>query len=211
MNYKNKSKQLCAATLGLIFCGMIFGAGAANEDIAGYAARLNVEYERPPGVDYSAYDTLIINELDVSETRILPPPWAEGTPFKWDVSDKNVEALQKEFQAAMAEQISGNGGYDIVTEPGPGVIELTVRIVSFMPYAERKEKVITKGSGEMRISAELRDGGNGQLLAIYEGPQEVGQEYDENTDFARQENLKMLFASWGARVRISMDEDHDRN
>jgi len=92
-----------------------------------------------------------------------------------------------------------------------GSLELTVRIVSFMPYAQREDKVITKGSGEMRISATLRDGQDGQLLAIYEGPQEVGSDYNENTDFTREKNLKKLFDSWGRRVRLALDEDHGKN
>jgi len=36
----------------------------------------------------------------------------------------------------MREQISGNGGCDIVTARGPEALEMTVTIVSFMPYAE---------------------------------------------------------------------------
>lgn len=185
---------------------LVCGAAVAQDDVAEFAAPLNVQYERP-GVDFAKYDKLIINDLDVDNTKIVPPPWADRETFRWNISARNVGALQKEFHASMYDQISANGGYDIVTEPADGVMELTVTIVSFMPYAERKEKVVTKGSGEMKISAEVRDAKTGELLAIYEGPQEVGKEYDENTDFARAQNLKKLFDSWGRRVRIAMDED----
>lgn len=208
MSFNNKSKPQTAVVFVLSCFGMI--SGALAEDIAKFAAPLNVQYERPPGVDFSQYDKLIVNDLDVSNTKIVPPPWTEGQTFKWKVSERNIGALQNEFHQSMRDQISGNGGYEIVTDPAEGVIELTVTIVSFMPYAERKEKVVTKGSGEMRISAELREAESGMLLAIYEGPQEVGKEYNENTDFARGENLRKLFDSWGARVRIAMDEDHGR-
>ena len=209
MGFNNKTKRVLAVILGLIGAGQL--AGASAEDIAKFAAPLSVEYERPPGVDYSQYDKLIINDLDISDTKILPPPWAADKPFKWKVSDRNVAALQKEFHASMVDQVSGNNGYDIVAEPEEGAIEMTLTIISFMPYAERKEKVVTKGSGEMHISVEVRDALSGQLLAIYEGTQEVGKDYNENTDFSRQENLKKLFDSWGARLRIALDEDHGRN
>ena len=201
---KNNSKRILAAMLGLAFAGTMV---AVADDVAEFAAPLRVEYERPPGVDFSAYDKLIINDLDVTETKIVPPPWTEGQTFKWNISERNVGALLSEFQESMEEQISGNDGYPIVTEHVEGSLELTVRIVSFMPYAERKEDAITKGSGEMQISAVLRDGQTGQLLAIYEGPQEVGSEYNENTDFTRAKNLKKLFDSWGRRVRLALDED----
>jgi membrane peptidoglycan carboxypeptidase len=198
---------MAVAVLGV--GGMVTGAFA--DELAEFAAPLKVEYERPPGVDFSQYDRLIINDLDVNDTKIVPPPWTEGQTFKWDISERNVGALQQEFLESMEDQISGNGGYPIVTEHEEGSLELTVRIISFMPYAERKEKVITKGSGEMRISAVLRDGQTGQLLAIYEGPQEVGSEYNENTDFTRGKNLKKLFDSWGRRVRLALDEDHGKS
>ncbi|MGI9342585.1 MAG: DUF3313 family protein [Gammaproteobacteria bacterium] len=212
MTGKNTSHWRQAAMAGLAFAAMSLAIAedAAAEEIADFAAPLNAEYERP-GVDYASYDKLIINDLDVDETKILPPPWTEGKAFKWKVSERNIGALQKEFHESMREQISGNGGYPVVTESDDGVMELTLKIVSFMPYAERKEKVTTKGSGEMHISVEVRDAQSGTLLAIYEGPQEVGKEYNENTDFARQQNLKLLFDSWGARVRNAMDEDHGKS
>ncbi len=205
MNNKKGSKRTLTALLGLSCCGMV-AALSAQDDISDFAAPLNVQYERP-GVDYSQYDKLIINDIDVDNTKIIPPPWTEGQTFRWEISERNVGALQKEFHESMRDQISGNGGYDIVNQPGEGVMELTLTIVSFMPYAERKEKVITKGSGEMQINVEVRDAKTGVLLSIYEGPQEVGKEYNENTDFSRQQNLKMLFDSWGRRVRLAMDED----
>jgi len=212
MTAKNTSRWRQAVVVGLAFAATTFAIAedVAAEEIAEFAAPLNAEYERP-GVDYATYDKLIINDLDVDDTKILPPPWTEDKSFKWTISERNIGALQKEFHDSMREQISGNGGYTVVTDPDDGVMELTLTIVSFMPYAERKEKVITKGSGEMHISVQVRDAESGMLLAIYEGPQEVGKEYNENTDFARQQNLKLLFDSWGARVRNAMDEDHGKS
>jgi len=206
---KNNSQRILATVFALA-AGCWATSGVAD-DLAEFAAPLKVEYERPPGVDFSQYDKLIVNDLDVSETKIVPPPWTEGETFKWNISERNVGALQSEFHESMENQISGDDGYPIVAEHEEGSLELTVRIVSFMPYAQREDKVITKGSGEMRISAVLRDGQDGQLLAIYEGPQEVGSDYNENTDFTREKNLKKLFDSWGRRVRLALDEDHGKN
>jgi hypothetical protein len=201
----NKSMRAVVATLGLLSSAFLTAA-SAEEDTADFAAPLHAEYERP-GVDWSKYDKLIINDLDVSRTKIVPPPWKDQKAFRWEVSEKNVAALQEEYHKSMEEQISGDDGFEIVTEPGDGVIDLTLEILSFMPYADRDEKVLTKGSGEMHINVMVRDARTGQLLAIMEGPQEVGNNYDENTDFSRRTNVKMLFDSWGARVRIAMDRD----
>jgi len=97
--------------------------------MATFAVPLIVQHERP-GVDYADYYTLIISDLDVDNTKIVPPPWMRGQTFTWPVSAANVATLQKEFQTWMREQISGNGGYEIVTAPGPGALEFTVTISS---------------------------------------------------------------------------------
>jgi hypothetical protein len=207
MKSKKKSGHGLAVLAGIFVSCLSINAPA--DELADFAKPLNVEYERP-GTDYARYSRLRIKDLDLSDTKIVPPPWLTEKAFKWDVPEESGDRLRQEFMDSMKEQIGGNGGYEIVTEPGEGVMELYVRIVSFMPYAERKDKVTTKGSGEMRIHAETRDAQTGELLGIYEGPQEVGKNYQPNTDFTREKNLKTLFDSWGRRIRIAMDEDHGR-
>lgn len=204
MAAKNGTSVFIAMLAGITLVCTLPGVNAEE------ARPLKVEYERP-GTDYSQYGSLLINDLDVSNTKIVPPPWKTDKPFKWNVTDKNVEALQAAFHEAMRDNISANDGYPIVAGPGPGILEISVKIVSFMPYAERDENVTTRGSGEMRIQAELRDSQTEELLAIYEGPQEVGRNYKANSDFSRLENLRGLFSLWGRRIRQFMDEHPVRN
>jgi hypothetical protein len=199
----NKTIRVVALLVGVAIAFVMVGLHAQQGDQ--FAKPMKVDYKNP-GINFSQYDSLLINDLDVSNTKIVPPPWKADKPFKWEVSAKNVTALQAAFRESMHDQISANGGYPIVTEPGSGVMEISVRIVSFMPYADRKEEVTTRGSGEMRIHVETRDAQSEELIAIYEGPQEVGQDYGPNSDFARQENLKALFDFWGQRIRIAMDK-----
>lgn len=202
----NNNKTRVIAMVACIVAGIAMTGIHAQE----LARPLKVEYERP-GNDYAQFHSLRINDLDVSNTKIVPPPWKADKPFKWQVSDRNIGALQAAFHESMRDQVSANDGYPIVAEPGPGVMEISVRIVSFMPYAERKEKVTTRGSGEMRIHVEVRDAQSDELLAMHEGPQEVGREYRTNSDFTRHENLKALFDFWGRRIRVAMDKAHGRN
>ncbi len=208
MNLNNKMTRIIAVLLGIVAVSVMTGIHA--DEATDYTKPLRVEYQRP-GFDFSNYRSLLINELDVSHTKILSPPWKADKPFTWKVPDESLEALQAAFRESMHDQISENDGYPIVVEPDPGVMEVSVRIVSFMPYADRKEKVTTRGSGEMVIHVELRDAQNEELLGIYEGPQEVGQSYQPNSDFSRQKNLKALFDSWGRRLRQLLDGDYVRN
>jgi len=197
------------STLAGIAISCLIGVVHADE-LADFSAPLNVEYQRPNS-DFSQFDRLLIDDLDLSDTLIVPPPWLAEKAFKWKTSEKNAAHLNEEFLASMKDQISGDNGYEIVAEPGPGVLLLSVNIVSFMPYAEQKDKkAVTKGSGEMTIHVETRDSQTGELLGIYEGPQEVGKDYQKNTDFTKQQNVKMLFDSWGRRVRLALDRDHGK-
>jgi len=201
----HKTQYFDSLALAVGLMSGILAISIHADEIAEFSAPLNVEYERP-GTDYSQYTRLLVRDLDLSEAKILPPPWLADKPFRWEVSEKNAKRLQEAFMASMREQISGNGGHALVSEPGDGVLELYVKVVSFMPYAEQKDKVVTRGSGEMIIHAETRDAQTGELLAIYEGPQEVGRDYQKNTDFTRKENVGKLFDAWGRRIRIAMDQ-----
>lgn len=206
LNIRHPGTLSFAASL-VISC--LIGAVSADE-LANFSAPLNVEYQHPD-IDLSQFDKLLIKDLDLSETLIVPPPWLAEKAFDWEVSEENAAHLNAEFLASMTDQIHGNEGYELVSEPGPGVLLLSVKVVSFMPYAERKDKkAVTKGSGEMNIHAETRDSQTGELLGIYEGPQEVGKDYQKNTDFTKQQNVKMLFDSWGRRVRLALDKDHGK-
>jgi len=150
---KIKSTGVIVMLVGIVVSSAMTDVNA--QEGADAVKPLNVEYKRP-GTDYTQYHALLINDLDVSNTKIVPPPWKADKPFKWEVSEKNAEALQAAFSRSMRDQITANGGYPIVTEPGPGILEIDLRIVSFMPYADRDEKVTTRGSGEMRIHVEVR-------------------------------------------------------
>lgn len=108
----------------------------------------------------------------------------------------------------MTEEISGNNGFPVVDQPGEGVLILDIEIIYLMPYAERGEKVTTRGFGEMLVQAQLRDGMTGELLAVYEGKQDVGSEYQPNTRLNNENRLRDLFQYWGKRVRGLMDRAH---
>ena len=78
-------------------------------------------------------------------------------------------------------------------------------LLTLTPYASTDEKVMTKGSGEITVQVQLKDGNNGALLGIYEGIQPVGKEYQEHTLLTADNNLKVLFSIWGRQARKILD------
>jgi hypothetical protein len=151
----------------------------------------------------------MIDTLGVADARVIPPPWVEGkdrNPKKWQLNSKDIQWLKDNYRAAMKEQIEAVGGYAVVSEPRPEALIVDVKIVSLTPYAQRDEDVITKGTGELTIQAELRDSMTRELLAIYEGDQDVGSEYQQNARINKEHNVNALFAAWGEKLRRMMDE-----
>lgn len=119
--------------------------------------------------DLSDFSKVILRDLVTQGAQIIPPVWVQGDerdPHKWTLSKKNVRLLQEGFQAAIKEELEGNDGYPVVTEESEGVLEIRVGLISLTPYARRGEKVITKGTGEIRIQVTLRNAMTGVLLAI---------------------------------------------
>jgi hypothetical protein len=163
--------------------------------------------------DLSDYSKVILRDLVTQGAQIIPPVWVQGDerdPHKWALSKKNVRLLQEGFQAAIKEELEGNDGYPVVTDESDGVLEIRVGLISLTPYARRGEKVITKGSGEIRIQVTLRNAMTGVLLAIYEGDQQVGDQYQENTDLASRKDAQALFVVWGQKIRKALDDAHGK-
>ena len=162
-----------------------------------------------PGMDYGKYNKFLIRPLQISDTRIIPPPWAEGAaakPRAWDISDKNEAFLMEQYHSAMKKQLEQIGGYALVTEPEDGTLAVEVEIISLTPWANRDEQVITKGSGEMTFRAEIRDAMTREILVIYEGDTPVGEDYQENTEFTVKQNVDELFETWGEFLRLALEK-----
>ena len=51
----------------------------------------------------------------------------------------------------------------------------------------------------------------GVLLAIYEGDQQVGDQYQENTDLASRKDAQALFVVWGQKIRKALDDAHGKS
>jgi hypothetical protein len=191
-----------------LFSALLVGTALMLPFQTVYAQSPNIVVESvQTDVDYGKYDSFLIKPLDISDVRLIPPPWAEGKagkPRDWKISTKNAAFLQSQYQSAMHKELSG--GYKLAAEADANVLEFEVEIISLTPYASPKDKVITKGSGEMTLRAEVRDSMTGDLLVLFEGDTVVGEGYQEHTEFTVDQNLEALFSAWGAYLRDALTE-----
>lgn len=191
----------------------LVAAGLFSQAVTASDIIIEASYVRPTA-NFSSYDKFLIRPLDISDARVIPPPWVEGEAGKqhpWKISEKNARFFQQKYYDAMRKQLEELGGYTLVTEPNANAIEVEIEIISLTPYAKPKDKVITKGSGEMTIRANIRDSLTGNLLVIYEGDTQVGQDYQEFTEYTIDQNLQGLFSSWGEYLRLALDKEKGKH
>lgn len=179
-----------------LFASLLVAAGSwAQAD-----ENLSVAYAKP-GVDLHQYQQFMLSPLDLSETRLVPPPWVEDPdPREWDLTPGNREFLVSTFATAVREGIESDGRFKIVDERSPGTLQVQVRLVSLTPWASRDEQVTTLGSGMLVFEAHIRDAQTAELLAVFKGTQQVGQEYQENSDLNKAKGVKEHFTNWGRNI-----------
>jgi len=159
-------------------------------------------------LDLGKYTKVLVADLKVGYARVIAPPWYDDEDKgarKWQLTAKDVKFLRQSYREAMIEALEANDGYPVVEEGGTDVIIIDIEIVTLMPYARKGENVQVRGFGELVAQATIRDGATGELIAIFEGSQNVGSEYQQNTRLNAENDLRNLFDVWGARVRAVLD------
>jgi len=199
---KPKALRKVVAVAALMAAGGAFGQSET---------RLAPAYSKP-GVNVGSYQQFLLLPLDVSETRIVPPPWVENAdPHEWELTRKNRETLASSYASAVRTGIESEGRFKVVTEPTPGTLGVEVRLVSLTPWASRAEAdAQTLGSGTMTFEAHVRDAPTGELLFIFQGTQQVGQDYQENTAFNKAAGLTDHFTNWGRNISRRLAEVQGR-
>lgn len=202
MSMPNKALRALVAAAAVLTA---VGAFAQSE------TRLSPAYSKP-GVDLRSYQQFLLLPLAVSQTRIVPPPWVENAnPREWDLTRQNRTTLATTYASAVRAGIESEGKFRVVSEPTPGTLEIEMRLVSLTPWASREEtNAQTLGSGTMTFEAHVRDAPTGELLFVFQGTQQVGQDYQENTAYNKVAGLTDHFTNWGRNISRRLAEVQGR-
>ncbi len=167
-----------------------------------------------PGLDLSKYSKVLVKPLNIDNIEVLKPAWEQADPEVWTFEHGTGEAVQKLFMDAMHNELEVIGGYPLVSSSGDDVLRLEVEVLSITPYTkpgaqsgDEGYEVETLGSGELVISAEIRDSRTRELLVLVEGERAIGNEYKKLNRKNHIENLSNLFAGWGAKIREALNKD----
>lgn len=170
-----------------------------------------------PDVDLSVYNRVMVQPLNMDNIEILKPVWEQDNDEEWSFNPENRGQIQEWFLDAMQKELEVEGGYALVGTPAEDVIRIEVELLSVTPYVkpgtpanDGKYKISTLGSGDVVISAEFRDSKTRELLILVEGERTIGDEYKKVTPENNIANVKGLFAKWGKRIRMALDEAHGK-
>jgi hypothetical protein len=154
-----------------------------------------------PGVNFKQYKQFSIKPLNLDDTRVIPPPWVEKpNPKDWLMSKENQDFLRETFASAVREGVESDGKFKVVREHTPGTLSVDVHLLSLTPWASRDEKVETLGSGTLTFEAHVRDAATAELLAVFQGTQQVGKDYQANTPANKMTDIKAHFTDWGRNI-----------
>lgn len=196
----NQPRMLSKFAVVALLTTAAIGAWAQSETMLAPA------YSKP-GVSFSQYQQVLLLPLNLSDTRLVPPPWVENPdPRDWTLTKRNRDFLTSAFASAVREGIEAGGQFRVVTEPTPGTLQIEVHLISLTPWAARNERAETLGSGTLTFEAHVRDARTAELLQVYQGTQQVGQDYQENTAFNKASGLTDHFTNWGRNVSRRLAE-----
>ncbi|MEM1412519.1 MAG: DUF3313 family protein [Pseudomonadota bacterium] len=197
-----KRRTLSLSTLvgGLMAFG--FSAGAQAD---GHVAELLWERDNAA---FASYDKILLKPLDLQDVKVLKPVWAQDDADDWVIEGEVSDDIQTMFDEIMSRELSGENGFTLVDEAGPGVMQIEVEFLSITPYVKPGTasgaggmEISTLGSGDVHVSAELRDSVTGSVLSLIEGERQIGTEYRELSPENHQANLMATFSDWGQRLR----------
>ena len=204
-NFLNRGRLL-AGVAAVLFCSATY----AESDL------LEPTWVKPD-TNFSQYSKFLVTPLDVSDVKLVRPPWAEDDPKDWSIEDEDLQLLQDIYRDVMKSVLEADGGYPVVHAAGEDVIQVEVELLSIMPYIRpgkrettQGQTYVTLGSGEVNAKIELRSSESRELLLLLEGEKTVGEEYKEHTDANIVANLEGMFKAFATRLRKSMDHVHGK-
>jgi hypothetical protein len=183
-------------------------AGLQRVDMRG----MDVAYVRP-GANLAQYRSVLLRPVGVSFQRNWQRSIAESSGSR--IPERDLRHVVDDVSNAVRVQVQREferGGYSIASAPGPGVLEIDLRITELflnapdLPTAAQTRSY-TKSFGEMNLVADLRDSQSGEVvMSVLD--RNLGRSFDELRRTTRVENayeVGLAAQGWAGMVRRQLE------
>jgi hypothetical protein len=184
-------------------CGITDGVLTADGLLQNKNARVGFAAIKP-GVDLGQYDQLLLLPVAFS--------FKEGSR---QLSESRLDDLRRYFREDFTKELQQKGGYNLVSEPGPGVLLVRAGLLNIditVPEERGRDDVYVTSSGEVTVIAEFRDSQSGELLARAADRRLIeksgGMAYESNP-LNNVANTRRLFRQWASLLRERLDQAHE--
>jgi hypothetical protein len=184
-------------------------AGAAAGLVTKPGARAQFVQVRP-GANWSKFRTVELGQLKIPlDVRDATPGSSSGR-FResYVLRDKDVAALQEDYDKAMREVLT-RSGFTFVTTPGPDTLIIAAQIIDIrlnapiestrMSYASRG-RVYSRGPGTFAMGAVFADGDTGHVLAQVADRHYPADVWGINNSVSNRAEARRAFRKWANEI-----------
>ena len=212
------ARVLAAICAGLVAAGLAAVAAAdAPKEWDGLilqsGKRVSLVYVRP-GASLKGYKRVRLEPLRVSFDKNWKPNQTRNLSRQLSKQDfENIKtALAKEFAKTFASELA-KGGYQVVTETGDDVLDITPLVIDLYIAAPEgsnmgRPAVYTAEPGRMTLVAELRDSVTNQILYRIVDTRDAtwGDTFQMGTSGSNMAAAQRVIALWANALREALDE-----
>jgi hypothetical protein len=175
---------------------------------------VDVLYRRP-NASLASYTKLVIRPITVQFAKDWDPNTGSGTSVLYKMTEADRDKIKTDLAQAFLDVFQKEmqrGGYPIVNETGPEVLEVQAAIVNLRITAPDPSqltgnvKVYTTDAGEMTLIMQLHDSVTGELLARAIDREEATHEfYNWTTSVSNTADARRLIGDWARKLRKAFD------
>ncbi|HWY57888.1 MAG TPA: DUF3313 domain-containing protein [Terriglobales bacterium] len=200
-----------------------------SKEVSGFLGDYSGLYPDPKNGDLLIYekskDTLKNYRrfiLDPVTVYLLPGAQDRG------IDPDDLDRLARYFTDAITDELVGSG-YEVVTEPGPGVLELQIAITNVEPTGGKKNAALKAGTtaasltvapgvglvvprlsvGKIGIEGEMIDSVSGERMVAFVTGKGGRRWFSGLNAYKKWGDIEAAFRSWAKNFRKRLDELHE--
>ena len=174
------------------------------------------ELYRAPGVDWSIYDKVQIDEATVAFQKhwLRDQNRYQHNRIRKEDMERIRTGMVELFDEVFSKELANNGGYELTDEGGENVLRITPYIIDLNVYspdprsAPGIQRSYAEAAGRMTLKLHMYDSYTGDLIAVFsENRETMRRGYMQWTNtVTNTKEFRLLLQSWAKELREGLQE-----